>query len=139
MTRISELAALVVALITSVMPAFAGDAKGWYEGCCTTVDFHIVEFPGRAPGEELRLRMHSGGYLQLMAYPDLWWSKVATIKGQRCTRADKCEDGTGADIQVLKATKRRITGKYVVDFNGQHFEGQFSVKYRKRHPQCICE
>ena len=139
MTRIRELAALVVVLITSVKPAFASDAKGWYEGCCNTVDFHIVEFKGRAPGEELRVRMHSGGYLQLMAYPDLWCSEVATIKGQRCNRAEKCEDGTRADIQVLKATKRRISGKYIVDFNRQHFEGQFSAKYRKRHPQCICE
>ena len=135
MTRIGELAALVVILTVSAMPAFAGDAQGWYDYCCSTTDFHFTEFPGQTSGDELRLELDRGP-LPLVADPEIWWGHV---KGKRCAQSGKCEEATKADIQIIRATKRRLFGKYIADFNGQHFEGQFSVKYRKRHPLCICE
>jgi hypothetical protein len=38
----------------------------------------------------------------------------------------------------MKRSMRKVSGKYAVDFDGQHLEGQFVVKYRKHNPPLMC-
>lgn len=81
---------------------------------------------------------------------DKWWgqTKAGTVTGWLCNSAGKCEETIKADIQVHKVARRHVlgkyfsehaAGKYVIDLNGGHFEGQFTAKYKKRIPPCSCE
>jgi hypothetical protein len=130
--------AVAVVLLGCSATSFAVDAKGWYDNCCDTTEFHFTRFPERAGAEELRLTLSRGG-LPLVEVPDTWWGTVGRVSGRRCDHSGNCEDAIKADLQVLRVTKSYVSGKYVADFNGRHLEGQFTVKYRRRHPVCICE
>ena len=59
----------------------------------------------------------------------------------RCSVDGKCEDATNAKIWLNKGQGKikRISGRYTVDFGGQHIEGQFVVNYRKHQNPLICE
>jgi hypothetical protein len=114
----------------------ADDATGWFEGDCSGTTFHIA-FAGASPGEYLALRLNSGTPLAAPLFEGAGWLDV---QGNRCLGADKCEAATRAKIWLnqTKGTKR-IFGKYSVNFGGEHLEGQFRVKYRRRNPPAICE
>ena len=101
-------------------------------------EFHFTRFPGSAAGEELQVRLVRGR-LPLVEVPDTWWGTIGKVTGRRCDHAGNCAEAIKADLQVLKVTKKYVSGKYVADFNGRNLEGQFSVKYRQKRPLCICE
>lgn len=124
----------LIALFSCGALAYAADAKGWSDSCCEVTNFHFTDFPGRASGEELRLRLQTGFPLLLETMPHAWWGHV---EGQRCTRDGKCEE-IKADLQVQKVSKKHVSGKYVADFDGQHLAGQFSVKRHHKGPPCHC-
>ncbi|MFY9676945.1 MAG: hypothetical protein WB817_09190 [Terriglobales bacterium] len=130
---------LVLILLALSAPAFADDTKGWYDGCCQMMDFHFTHFAASAAGGELRLQLKTS--LPISPQPDIWWGKdrVGSVTAQRCNKAGQCNEATRADIQLLKFSRRRAWGKYWADFSGEHIEGEFSVKYRKRVPLCTCE
>jgi hypothetical protein len=113
------------------------DAKGWFEGDCGGTTFHITKFGGAPSGQELILRLSSGSPLPTPLFEGAGWLDV---QGKRCIGSDKCEAGTQAKIWLnqTKGTKR-ISGKYTVNFSGQHLEGQFRVKYRQKKPPAMCE
>lgn len=118
--------------------AAADDAKGWFEGDCGGATFNIAKFAGASPGQYLVLRFSSGSHLPIPLFEGAGWLPV---QGKRCLGADRCEAGAGAKIWLnqTKGTKR-ISGKYTVDFGGQHLEGPFVVKYRRhKGPPYICE
>ena len=75
----------------------------------------------------------------MQAMLDEWLGSHFKVTGQRCDHAGKCESTIKADLQLQRVAKSLVSGKYRADFNGQHFEGQFAVKYRKRSPLCLCE
>jgi hypothetical protein len=125
-------------LLASSATILAADTKGWYDICCDSTEFHFTQFPGYAAGEELRVRISTHN-LPLGEVLNTWWGTHWTVTGRRCDHAGNCKDATKADIQVQRVTKRHVWGRYVADFNGQHLEGQFTVKYRQRRPLCICE
>jgi hypothetical protein len=117
--------------------AAADDAKGWFEGDCTGATFQIAKFAGASPGQYLDLRFNSS-HLAIELFEGEGWLPV---QGKRCLTGDKCEAATEAKIWLnpTKGTKR-ISGKYTVDFSGEHLEGQFLVKYRRhKGPAYICE
>jgi len=129
-------------LFAAAIPAFGAKTAGWLQACCDTADFRFTKFPGRAAGEELRIRISShGANWMIYRFLNDWWGTLGggKVTGERCNQAGECEKTTKSDLQVQKVTMRRMFGKYVVDINGQHLEGQFVVKYRKRDPKCICE
>jgi hypothetical protein len=136
MVTLRRLAVILLALSAST---FAHDAKGWYDGCCQTTDFHFTHFAASAAGRELRLRLVTN--LPISPEPDLWWGKdrLGSVTAQRCDKTGQCDQATKADIQLLKFSSRHALGKYWADFSGEHIEGRFSVKYRKRVPLCVCE
>ncbi|MGA8213277.1 MAG: hypothetical protein WB799_06770 [Candidatus Sulfotelmatobacter sp.] len=118
--------------------ASADDAKGWFEGDCTGATFQISKFAGASPGQYLVLRFDGASHLAIQLFEGEGWLKV---QGKRCLSADQCEAASEAKIW-LNPTKgaKRISGKYTVDFSGQHLEGQFLVKYRRhKGPAYICE
>lgn len=117
----------------------AVDAKGWYDDCCDLTEFHFTQFQGRAAGEELRVRLSMGRRLPLEGMLNEWLGAHWTVNGRRCDHAGNCVEAAKADLQLQKVTNRHIFGRYVADFNGQHLEGQFAVKYRRKVPPCICE
>jgi hypothetical protein len=53
------------------------------------------------------------------------------VYGKRCTSAGQCEAATRARIWRDKGTPKdkRVSGKYEVDFGGQHLTGKFLVRY----------
>jgi hypothetical protein len=67
-----------------------------------------------------------------------WWNYRPQelwehVHSERCSSAAKCEAATHARIWLDKGNVKfkRVSGKYDVDFGGQHLEGTFLVKYRK--------
>ena len=62
--------------------------------------------------------------------PQERWEDVFS---ERCSSAAKCEAATHARIWLDKGNvkDKRVSGKHDVDFNGQHLEGTFLVKYRQ--------
>jgi len=62
--------------------------------------------------------------------PQEAWEKVYA---ERCISAGKCEAATHARIWLDKGDPKdkRVSGKYEVDFGGQHRAGKFLAKYRK--------
>jgi len=73
-----------------------------------------------------------------------WWNYRPQevwedVYAERWFSDGKCEAATHARIWLDKgdAKDKRVSGKYDVDFGGQHLEGKFLVKYRKQ--DWICE
>jgi hypothetical protein len=153
LTASHKFSAVAVILLISSANMSAADAKGWYQYCCSSREFHFTRFSGRAKGEELRVRLEVGGMgagFPLDSLPDTWWGQTGSgsVTGWRCNSAGKCEEAVKADIQVHKVTRRHVlwkyfpehaAGKYVIDLNSRHLEGEFAVKERRRRPPCICE
>ena len=135
-----EFIAVAMVLLIGSATSFAADAKGWYDSCCDITEFHFTRFPGRAgqSEEELRVSLFRGR-LPLVEVPNTWWGTIGKVTGRTCDHGGNCEEAIKADLQVLWVTKNRVSGRYVVDFNKRHLEGQFNVKYRQRRPVCICE
>jgi len=118
--------------------AAADNAKGWFEGDCSGSTFRIAKFAGAAPGQYLVLRLNSGSQLPTPLFEGAGWLDV---QGKRCLGVDSCEAATQAKIWLneTKGSIKRISGRYTIDFGGQHLEGQFRVKYRRKNPPAICE
>ncbi len=133
-----KFAAVAVVLLVGSVTVLASDAKGWYDACCDSREFHFTEFPEHGAGDELRVQI-STGRLPLEVMPDEWLGSEFKVTGRRCDRAGKCEEATRADLRIQRVTERHISGRYLADFKGQHLEGKFTVKYWPRHPRCICE
>jgi hypothetical protein len=116
----------------------AADSKGWFEEDCSGTTFQIAKFAGASPGQYLVLRLSSGTLLATSLFEGAGWLNV---EGKRCSGVDKCEDATQAKIWLseTKGSTKRVLGKYAAEFGGQHVEGQFRVKYRRKNPPAICE
>jgi hypothetical protein len=135
-----KFAFVAAVLIVSSATLLAADTKGWYDEGCTLMEFHFTRFPGQTAGEELRVQMPTGVY---QVRPERllgdWLGITRSVKGRRCDHSGNCEEAIKADIQAQRVAKRRISGRYMADFKGQHLEGQFTAKYRKISPAPLCE
>jgi hypothetical protein len=128
--------ALVFLIVASSRLALAADAKGWYDPCCDLTTFHLIAVPGQPPNREFILRIATGmlHFNDYLAGPD-WW----TATGQNCSKAGDCAEVTKARLQFQEMGKKRVSGRYEIDFEGHHFEGEYKVKYRHKGKPCICE
>jgi hypothetical protein len=133
---------VVVALIVQFSPSisFAAGAKGWVQEDCYASTFHLRKNDYASAGQELILRLHTqtvplGAYLQ-----GVQGDEGFVAEGKRCSASGNCEEATHAKIWLnpMKGNMRHISGRYAVNFGGQHLEGEFVVKYRKPNPQLIC-
>ena len=132
---------LLIALMIQASPSAsaAADAKGWVEEDCMGSTFHLTEINGVSINQEINLRLNCGTRIDLAlctTEPGPW-----VVQAKRCSGDGKCEEATEAKIWLNKGKGKikRVSGRYTVDFSGQHLEGQFVVKYRKNKKPYICE
>jgi hypothetical protein len=137
----AHLTFFLIALIVQAIPSasFAADAKGWVEEDCMGSIFHFTKIDGTSISQEINLRLNCGSRIPLelcITEPGPW-----VVQAKRCSADGKCEEATQAKVWLNKGNGkiRRISGRYSVDFRGQHLEGQFTVKCRKHKKPYICE
>ena len=130
----------IVVILAIALPSAAARAKGWYHTTCDSAEIHLTTFPEHSSGEDLQLSLRTSfpGLNILLSQPDLWLGQISKVTGRRCDRAGRCSGATRADFQVTSQTKRRISGRYRMDFDGEHLEGEFLAHYRKG-AQIVCE
>ena len=132
---------VLIALVLQSTPSTLSAARdnGWFDEGCDDATFHITTIDGALAGQELVLRLDTGNGIPLGAY--LTGGDWLEAQGERCSGVGKCEQASQAKIWLNKGKGRikRISGKYTVDFDAQHFEGQFVVKYLKPKNLVICE
>jgi hypothetical protein len=130
---------LVCMLLAGHSIAVAADsAKGWFEEDCSGTTFQITKFATASPSQYLVLRLSSGTPLATSLFEGAGWLNV---QGKRCSGVGKCEDAAQAKIWLneTKGSTKRVSGKYEAEFSGEHLEGRFRVKYRRKNPPAICE
>jgi hypothetical protein len=125
---------------TLSLPASAADASGHYEVYCDGVGIFLANIDGTPAPRKLAL--FSGMDFPPGTMGDSYigqgkWSDVVVLPNG-CVPDGKCEgiargkiwidvwDAPGAGDPPPK----RISGKYEIDLNGKHLEGQFAVKRR---------
>jgi hypothetical protein len=128
--------ALVALVIMAASSALAQDEKGWFEGYCDGASFYLRNFAAqtrtqnmtfffRSPGMPLDFHLFSMG-------PD-WWDVSL------CVPNSECDETAKAKMQFLEHGKKHLSGRYVVDFKGEHWEGSFELKERfHKHPVRLC-
>jgi|SRR5271163_393098 len=131
---------LIALMVQAIPPAsFAADGKGWVEEDCMGSVFHLTKIDGIAISPEIILRLNCGSRIPLA----LCMTEAAPyeVQGKRCSGDGKCEEATQAKVWLNKGKGKikSVSGRYIVDFNGQHLEGQFMVSYRKNRTHLICE
>jgi hypothetical protein len=132
----------LIALTVQAIPlaSFAADARGWVEEDCIGSIFHLAKIDGIPITQEIILRLNNCGSGIPLALC-MTEANPYEVQGKRCSGAGKCEEATQAKVWLNKGNGRirRISGRYTVDFSGQHLEGQFMVNYRKHKKPFICE
>jgi len=100
--------------------------------------FYFSNVDGLSSGQELTLNLRHYALSWWNYRPQEVWEDVYA---ERCISAGKCEAATHARIWLDKGNPndKRVSGKYEVDFGGQHLAGQFVVKYRKEKSVWLCE
>lgn len=114
--------------------AAAKTATGHFTYVCRRAAFFLTKVDGLDPKEKLTLSLsHYGPVGWETAQED--WEDVAA---ERCGTDGKCERAIQAKIWLNKSNPddKRVSGKYDVNFQGQHVEGTFVVKYRKIETVC---
>ncbi len=130
---------VLLALLLQVYPSAllaAQNASGWFSPHCDGASFYLSRVDGLPSGQKLNLTMRHYGLSWWNYHPQEVWDDVYA---ERCFSAGKCEAATHARIWLDKgdARDKRVSGKYDVDFGGQHLEGKFLAKYRRQN--WICE
>jgi len=130
-----KLTLLAMMVLTISAHTFAADAKGWYDIGCYNATFHLAGISAQLPLQEFILRWQ-GGSLMFNTYLEGrdWFD----VSAQPCS-VGTCQDVTKSKLQFQKIRRRHVSGKYQIDTNDQHFEGQYKVKYRHKGGQIICE
>ena len=114
----------------------AQNASGWFSPHCDGASFYLSKVDGLPSGQKLNLTMRHFALSWWNYRPQNVWEDV---NAERCFFAGKCEAATHARnwLDEGDAKDKRVSGKYDVNFGGQHLEGNFVVKYRKQ--DWICE
>jgi hypothetical protein len=108
----------------------ASNASGRFSPHCDGASFYLSQVDGLSGAQKLILNMSHYALSWWIYRPQEVWEDVHAA---RCTSAGQCEAATHARIWLDKGKPddKRVSGKYEVDFGGQHLEGKFLVKYRK--------
>jgi hypothetical protein len=124
---------IAIIVLLAASPALAQDAKGWFEEFCNGATFHLTKFAGQSGSQEIALWFETKIPFHLYpAGPD--WVEV-----QVCATGQICDQSAKAKLQFQERRKHLLSGKYVVDSNGEHREGQFVIKQQQhKEPQHLC-
>ncbi|MGB7280848.1 MAG: hypothetical protein WBE13_01195 [Candidatus Acidiferrum sp.] len=93
---------------------------------------------GMPPGQKLIMTIRHHALSWWNYRPQEVWEDVFA---ERCLSDGKCELATHARIWLDKGrpNDKHVSGKYDVEFGGQHLEGRFLVKYHKEKTVWLCE
>jgi hypothetical protein len=113
----------------------ANSASGWFSPPCDGASFFLIKVDGLPAGQKLNMTMRHYAPSWRSYRPQELWEDVYA---ERCSSAAKCAAATHARIWLDKGNvkDKRVSGKYGVDFGGQHLEGTFLVTYRKQDRIC---
>ncbi len=134
--------AAVFLLMFELSPAAlpAASSNGWFQDDCGGTTFHITENDGPYAGQEIVFRLNRGSPgPPLGAY--LTGTDWFEVEGKRCSKPDKCVQATKAKLWLDdgKGKIKHVSGKYLIDLGGQHFEGWCLVVNRKHKGVFLCE
>jgi hypothetical protein len=142
-TRLTRALAQLVflALALQSFPSISLAAKaasGWFSPHCDGASFYLSKINGLPSEWQLILNTRHFALPWWNYRPQEVWEDVFA---KRCFSAGKCEAATHARIWLDKGkpNDKHVSGKYDVDFGGQHLEGKFLVKYRKEKTLWLCE
>ena len=130
---------VLVAALLQACPSIlmaAKDASGRFSPHCDGASFYLSKVDGLPSKQKINLNMRQ--HFSWWNYrPQEVWEDVYA---ERCTSAGKCEAAAHARIWLDKADPKDkyVSGKYEVDFGGEHLSGNFFVKYRN-DKTWICE
>ncbi len=124
---------LVAVVIVTASSALAQDEKGWFEGYCDGTSFYLREFAAQTETQDLRFFFRSSlGFTLFPMGPD--WRDTSL-----CIPDGDCDGTAKAKMQFLEHRKRHLSGRYVIDFKGKHWEGRFELKERlHERPVRLC-
>ena len=114
----------------------AADGNSFFVPECDGVSFHLTKVDGLSARQELVLRVYGGLADWWIYLPENDWKDVG---GFVCSTDHKCERATNARIWTAKILpdSKRVTGKYDLDFAGQHLRGEFVAKLRREKRDCM--
>jgi hypothetical protein len=106
----------------------AKGASGWFSPHCDGASFYLSKVEGLPSKQKINLNLRQH-------FP--WWNYRPQevwedVYAERCTSIGKCEAATHARIWLDKAgpKDKHVSGKYEMDFGGEHLAANFLVKYR---------
>jgi hypothetical protein len=122
----------------SLASSAAKAASGWFSPHCDGASFYMSKVDGLLSGQKLIMTIRHYALSWWNYRPQEVWEDVSA---ERCLPDGKCELATHARIWLDKGKPddKHVSGKYDVDFGGQHLEGKFLVKYRKEKTAWLCE
>jgi hypothetical protein len=107
----------------------ASDASARFSPHCDGASFYLSKVDGLSSEQTLNLNMRHNLSWWIYRPQEVW----EDVYAERCTSAGQCEAATRARIWLDKGkpNDKRVSGKYEVEFGGQHLTGKFLVEYRK--------
>jgi len=129
--------ALVLQSYSSALLA-AKVASGRFSPHSDGASFYLSKVDGLAPGQKLIMTIRHFALPWSSYRPQEIWEDAST---EQCSPDGKCESATNARVWLDKGkpNDKHVSGRYDVNFGGQHLEGGFLVKYRKEKPLWLCE
>ena len=132
-----------VALLVAVFPTASSthSATGRFEVYCDSFGFFLQKIDGAPAPGELFLFLYRGfpGFVDYLPRGE---GLDVSVYPKGCSAAAKCDSVATAKLW-LDAEHRpgatRISGKYDIDWHGQHLKGQFLARRRQyKKPPRIC-
>lgn len=120
----------------------AQDASGRFEVYCDGIGFFLARIDGAPAPGKLLLFLYTGFPASPYWTPKEEWKDVAVFR-DGCAADGKCEVFARGDVWLdneITREGKRVSGKYKIELNGRHLQGQFATKlHLYKDPPRICE
>jgi hypothetical protein len=140
--RIHVSSVLIALLLHAVLsPLSAANATGRFERYCDGIWFFLNNVDGLPTSTQLVVFLHMSGPPYGLPTPEeTWFDVYVSHKGCRAD-GSKCQPLSQGRLWLNKGASdgKRISGKYELDLDGRHLQGQFVAKERKQTSARICE
>jgi hypothetical protein len=130
-------------LLIAVFPiaAPAQNSTGRFEVYCNGVGIFLAKVDGAPAPRKVLLFLYTG-FPGIPYVPKEEWKEVSVYRNG-CRADGACDVLTRGKVRLdteITPDGRRVSGKYEIEFSGQHLHGQFAAERRNyRHPPWICE
>jgi hypothetical protein len=132
--------AVVLSLVILPTASSSQNATGHFEVYCDGVGFFLAKVDGAPAPGKLFLFLYTG-FPGTPYVPKETWQDVYVYR-DGCIADGKCEVLAHGKVwldDVPMPDARRVSGKYEIELNGQHFRGQFAAKrHDYKHPPRLC-